>query len=570
MSLSDFYPQMEGWTPAASIPKAPQSPNPETQVSPYLRTTTPLLLQYTGDTVKQYNRPGLSSFRISPIAPAGIPTINSTAAGVSKIIIQSTPSSGSGGLSSVGLSMPIQFSVSNSPLTSDGTIGVAWTAEPFGTYLGVSSSANAPFPDATSSNTSATTSTSISLTTGSSTDELVLYMGVAGTGGSAVSSPTGGTWTNIDNGTNTAQIWYQVFGANSTVSETAAYTPAGGATAFVTAAALVSLGCSATPVVTVIAGGQHGSVLNGAQITATVSAGQTLFAIIEGSMLNANTRVGSIQDSQGNLWFPLVDLYDGVSFSGTLASAFISLWYCPSPKTGSTTWTLELSTSATGGSGMFRMFSVTNLAPSSGTPTFKYIAATDLRGQVALVNGGTGANLANTGGAHQYVAQLSTGAALSPQQPDFSDLAGASGQLPPQYNGMTTVGNGFPFIMAQRNSTNQSSNQAATNFFGGGSTAGLYRVSVYLVVTQAATSSSTLPDSQIIYTDRDSSGVITIAATPSNSGNTTSTMQQTVLFINVKSGTNIQFAWGQVTPYASTGATSMLFAYRARLEYMGA
>jgi hypothetical protein len=66
MKLSDYFPEMEGWVPVDNPQPKPQIPNAETQVTPSLRAPLPLPLQYSGDTVKQYNRPGLSSFRIAP------------------------------------------------------------------------------------------------------------------------------------------------------------------------------------------------------------------------------------------------------------------------------------------------------------------------------------------------------------------------------------------------------------------------------------------------------------------------------------------------------------------------
>jgi len=80
---------MEGWTPVVSpsVPAAPQIPNAETQVSPYLRTTLPLPLQYSGDTIKQYLRPGLSSFRTPPLPPSGMPSINAAAQTVATAVV---------------------------------------------------------------------------------------------------------------------------------------------------------------------------------------------------------------------------------------------------------------------------------------------------------------------------------------------------------------------------------------------------------------------------------------------------------------------------------------------------
>lgn len=136
MKLSDFYPQMKGWTPAmeeSSVARTPQVPNEQTQVSPFLRTVLPLPLQYSGDTIKQYNRPGISSFRTPPLPPSGIPAINSTSAGVTKVINQS---SGSGVLletnSVPNASQSVLNIISGSNITltpdSSGGVTIAGTA----------------------------------------------------------------------------------------------------------------------------------------------------------------------------------------------------------------------------------------------------------------------------------------------------------------------------------------------------------------------------------------------------------------------------------------------------------
>jgi len=115
------------------------------------------------------------------------------------------------------------------------------------------------------------------------------------------------------------------------------------------------------------------------------------------------------------------------------------------------------------------------------------------------------------------------------------------------------------------NLTAQGANVSATTALAV-SAAGLYRVTVYMVVSQAASSSSTLPDSQIIFTDEDSSATITVPITNGLTTNTTSTFAQATFILNAKASTNIQYAIGQVTAFASSGATSMQFAYRLRIE----
>jgi hypothetical protein len=92
MPLSDFYPEMKGWTPVESnlTESLPQIPTAEVQVSPYLRAPLPLPLQYAPDTLKQSNRPGLSGFRVAPLPPGGVPAINSAAATVTRTIVQNS------------------------------------------------------------------------------------------------------------------------------------------------------------------------------------------------------------------------------------------------------------------------------------------------------------------------------------------------------------------------------------------------------------------------------------------------------------------------------------------------
>ena len=93
--------------------------------------------------------------------------------------------------------------------------------------------------------------------------------------------------------------------------------------------------------------------------------------------------------------------------------------------------------------------------------------------------------------------------------------------------------------------------------------AGLYRVSCYVVVTQAATTSSTLPSCVISWTDTDNSTVQSFTVTPTNTGNALTTLQQGVVYLDAKASTNITYS---TTGYVSTGATPMQYAVHIRLE----
>src|SRR5712664_3383804 len=133
MPLSDYYPEMKGWQPVQNVSSTalPQLPTPEVQVSPFLRTALPLPLIYTPDTLKQSNRPGLSSYRIAPQSPSSFPAVNAAAnSAVTQQIVTAIATGGGGGISSVGLTAPIEAVITNSPLSAPGgTINWAWATE---------------------------------------------------------------------------------------------------------------------------------------------------------------------------------------------------------------------------------------------------------------------------------------------------------------------------------------------------------------------------------------------------------------------------------------------------------
>lgn len=90
--------------------------------------------------------------------------------------------------------------------------------------------------------------------------------------------------------------------------------------------------------------------------------------------------------------------------------------------------------------------------------------------------------------------------------------------------------------------------------------AGLYRVSVYARITQAATVSSSLQVS-ILFTDTGSSA---IANTASQTGNTTASVISQDLPIHVDQATPISYA----TTRNSVGATPMKFSLRIAVEQL--
>lgn len=142
------------------------------------------------------------------------------------------------------------------------------------------------------------------------------------------------------------------------------------------------------------------------------------------------------------------------------------------------------------------------------------------------------------------------------------------------YNSLTTVSNGVPSELATINTTGLTANVGATTLYAvPASGEGMYRVSAYVVETVAGSVSSTLPNVQVVYTDKDSNTSVTLDVTPilgiagigqtgALTANTVGTVASGVVVIYVKLSTTIQYL---TTNYASTLA-GMTYALRIRLE----
>lgn len=92
---------------------------------------------------------------------------------------------------------------------------------------------------------------------------------------------------------------------------------------------------------------------------------------------------------------------------------------------------------------------------------------------------------------------------------------------------------------------------------------GFYRISASLIVTTVDGASSTLPALTIGWIDADNSTAQTFALTPTNAGNTLTTLQQANLLINAKASVNVTFSTGS---YASGTPATMQYALHIRIE----
>jgi hypothetical protein len=110
---------------------------PHKLLSPQHADTTPKTPPTRGDLIVAQGSP--ATWKSLPIGSNGqVPTSNGTD------VSWQTPSTG--GLTSVGLSMPAQFTVTNSPLTQNGTIGVTWNTQNANAILAGPSSGNPAAP----------------------------------------------------------------------------------------------------------------------------------------------------------------------------------------------------------------------------------------------------------------------------------------------------------------------------------------------------------------------------------------------------------------------------------------
>jgi hypothetical protein len=134
------------------------------------------------------------------------------------------------------------------------------------------------------------------------------------------------------------------------------------------------------------------------------------------------------------------------------------------------------------------------------------------------------------------------------------------------YNGKSTASNGIPILISTFNATAQSSSYSGQNLVSSPA-AGMYRVSVYEEITQAAKTSSTLPTVTLAYRAEDSGQLEQPAITQSSStANTKGTFLSGVFTFTSVSGTNVRFS---NSGYASSGTTPMQYAIRIRVEYLG-
>lgn len=142
-----------------------------------------------------------------------------------------------------------------------------------------------------------------------------------------------------------------------------------------------------------------------------------------------------------------------------------------------------------------------------------------------------------------------------------------------KYNNISTVSNGVPSEYATVDLTTQAAAISATTIYTP-ITTGMFRISVYLQVTRAASTSSILGGATgVVITYHDGDGnvaqtnTVALATTAgaiavTSAGNSTATNLSGTLLIYANSSTAIQYAIG----YTSVGGTTMQFAAHLKVE----
>jgi hypothetical protein len=346
-------------------------------------------------------------------------------------------------------------------------------------------------------------------------------------------------------------------------------------------------------------------------LSSNVSAGSTIAVFLGYSSFPPNVFIPyiGISDNQNNIYQFNTSCQSRTyinSIGGFSAQMWAEFFTTVTSAAGPLTLTLTTPTlydpSGSGGNIHIEVVEVTNPLPPVFTPSFRNITFADLpgfvNGRLQPSAGGTGANLAATGGAHQVLQQTSAGAAITVGQLAAADLSnGVTGSgavvlagsptltgtvaLPiatltgkvANYNNINTVSNGVPSEYATVDNVTATANIGATPLYAVPAS-GLYRLSYYVIVNRVATTSSILPDLQLTWTDQDNFAVQTFGPVdlPAGTGagqsgaNTLTTMYQGSVVISAKASTNIQYQTGVTTAYASSGATTMQYSVRLKLE----
>lgn len=590
----------ENWQPVDTEPINPGrpagAPPPPNGMPSYYQGSLAPSIQHDATFVgTEYGTPGIAKVPLMPLgvqaSPMSNAAIQSTAKLIAQQVVAATPATPStGGLTSVGLAMPNIFvnPVTNSPLTSNGSLSVFLAPEFQNTvFAGPTGTQGTLALDGAGSATGLAPLTAglvLNTVTSQANDFALMTVAVI-TGSSTSSSGPDASWTQIigmPTLTGFAGLWWKNVPVAGPISGSASITVGAGSPAILGAIVTVK-SAGGTPAVRQTNNSANVGVGNGGSTTVAFTsntlANSTIFLVALMSPTGAPIPY-AVSDSQGNQFIQLATVQNGIA-SGVKEQLVI---YASATSTAAADTLTITNISGLSQTGSFYILEVTALAPPVFVPIFRTLVPQDIPGMqqgfLDLLHGGTGANLSLTGGAHQVLFQTAVGGAVTVAQPDYADLAGATQAT--KYRNIATVSRG---LVAEYAAINLTAQQAAIGstllfnapaFFSGGG--GTYRISWVAKVTQAAVgaATSTLGGAngfQVIYTDQDDSVSVTTpawwdgdnngAAPTSASLNTTQTYVGGTLIINAIANQAVNYTFG----YTNGGVTTpMQYNLHIRVE----
>ncbi len=525
------------------------------------------------DTVDSQLPGHLPVFRLMPASLAGNPATNAAIQSTAGKVAEATPPAvapavaPSTGLTSVGLDMPPAFTVTNSPLTSNGTIDVAWAPEPPGYFLAAAPAGLTSLAEVTNSqgnnNSSATEVATITSTPPSTVSSgWFLYTSVSA--GASYLNPSGLT-QHGNLGT-----------ANFSTDVPVTYTETGN-DVYTFVNTLLTFSGSQPAFVQYATGSLNSSLVGSASFGSNTTAGDALIVILKGVGTPSNELVHmTFTDSGGNL-YSLVSANLIASASGNNGWVQEQVYICPSCVGGADTISVTGSGHFGGGASYtVEIYEFGSLGSGLAYPIFRPISPSDLPainasliagGQVSPKFGGTGSNLGATGGTSEVLLQTTVGGNITVRQLDFSDLEGVSPAT--MYNNAMLVGLGLPSEIQNEDSLNHVADISVPLSLGAPTASGPFRINFYMITTAAATASGTLPDIYFTWTDPEINATCFADYIPSNpTANTVGNLVQGVAYIYAKAGQDIYFQTGVTTPYASVGVTHLEFSVHIRMEQL--
>lgn len=552
--------------------------------------------------------------RLMPVA--SVAAQNAAIAATVKQIIESTPSTGGG---NVVLDMPAEFDVATSSTGTEEDITVTWAPEDEGTVFSGPPAGAVGFDASFSGSGENGGLAAVATVVGgqpSASDEFAFFIGNFQGGAAASAIENAASWTAISliggvlPGSYPAYVQQIPVGATS-LTASVDYGSAGES---VWTAALLYFGGSIPSFIQGVSTSTSGTGLASA-VMAPPAAGNAFLVVVRSSTTLASGSVTvTVTDTQNLTQASLSsssEPFNAIVGGGVQQDIFMLTGAANSAETIN----VQITGAAAGATASVEVLEMTPPTAVPSRPRFRVPPPTSLSnvtGILSEANGGTSANLSATGGTSQVLKQTTVGGAITVGQLAVADLSTAtigsgtkiqmattqtgsgtvgvlatspsiatptltgtttaasfsmSGTVT-KYNNINTVGQGVAPFYAIVNNLTATANIGLTTLYavpGGGP--GLYRLSYYVIVNRAATTSSTLPNLYFEWTDTDNSTLQTasfVSGTPT--ANTLTTVFSGVQVVSAKASTNIRFQTGDTTAYASVGGTTMQYSVRLRVE----